>query len=199
MKSLSDPNFSSTSEELSALYRKSQQRTWDGTGSRSANWAKGQTRVLCSWLAPHASHLTDASPQGTGEAVERLREEGTVRGPAAAADGAATAMKETQLDVALPGDLVESAVGLPDFPGGGNHAAILVMTAATLLCIFSIFLVFFYLNATKSQRNHLLYSTILIQIQKTKNLLAKEIEYLFNLPCFLPIYLKHRFGDATLL
>ena len=39
-----------------------------------------------------------------GEAVERLREDGAVRGAAAAAYGAAAAMEEPQRDAALPRD-----------------------------------------------------------------------------------------------
>ena len=47
-------------------------------------------------------------------------------GAAAAADGAAAAVEEAERDVALAGDLVERAVGLPDLPGAGDHAAVLV-------------------------------------------------------------------------
>ena len=61
-----------------------------------------------------------------GEAVDGLGEDGAVGGASAAADGAAATVEEAEVDAALPGDLVEGAVGLPDLPGAGDHAAILV-------------------------------------------------------------------------
>ena len=60
------------------------------------------------------------------EAVDGLREDGAMRGAAAASDGAATAMEEAEGDVAFASDLVECAVGLVDLPRAGDHAAVLV-------------------------------------------------------------------------
>ncbi len=64
--------------------------------------------------------------QLAGEAVHRLREDGAVRGSAAAAYGAAAAVEEAQRDAALAGDLMQRAVGLPYLPGAGDHAAVFV-------------------------------------------------------------------------
>ena len=61
-----------------------------------------------------------------GEAVDGLGEDGAVGGSAAAAYGSSAAVEEAQGDAAVAGDLVEGAVGLPDLPGAGDHAAVLV-------------------------------------------------------------------------
>ena len=60
------------------------------------------------------------------EAVEGLGVDGAVRGPTAAADRAAAPVKEPQMDVALARHLMQGTVRLPNLPGGGDHAAILV-------------------------------------------------------------------------
>jgi hypothetical protein len=49
-----------------------------------------------------------------------------MRGSAAAANGAAAAMEETQLDAGLAGDDVQIAMGAEDLPGAGQHAAVFV-------------------------------------------------------------------------
>ena len=64
--------------------------------------------------------------EGAGEALKRLGEDGAVGWAAAAADGAPAAVEETELDAGVAGRLMEGAVGLEDFPGGGEHAAVFV-------------------------------------------------------------------------
>ena len=60
------------------------------------------------------------------EAVDRLREDGAMRGAAAAAYRSAAAVEEAQSHAALASDLVERAMSLVDLPRAGDHAAVLV-------------------------------------------------------------------------
>ncbi len=60
------------------------------------------------------------------EGVHGLREDGAMRGAAAAADRAAPAVKEAQLHAALARHLVQGAMGAKDLPGAGEHAAVFV-------------------------------------------------------------------------
>ncbi len=52
-------------------------------------------------------------------------------GAAAATDGAAAAVEETEGDVAVAGYFVEGAVGFVDLPGAGDHAAVFVGVGVT--------------------------------------------------------------------
>ena len=61
-----------------------------------------------------------------GEAVYGLREDGAMRGAAAAPHGASAAVEEAQLDSGFASYGVQSAVGFEDLPGGGNHASVLI-------------------------------------------------------------------------
>ncbi len=61
-----------------------------------------------------------------GEGAVRLGIDGAVRRAAAAADGAAAAVKEPQADAALARHLVQGAMGAEDLPGAGEHAAVFV-------------------------------------------------------------------------
>ena len=72
----------------------------------------------------HFALLGDA--QLAVEGVHRLREDGAMRGPAAAAHRAAAAVEEAQLDAGLARHHVQIAMGAEDLPRGGQHAAVFV-------------------------------------------------------------------------
>src|SRR5581483_3594399 len=65
------------------------------------------------------------------EAVQRLRIQRTMGWPAATAYRASAAMKEPQRDAAFACDPMQIAVGLPDLPRRGDHAAVLVGVGVT--------------------------------------------------------------------
>ncbi len=60
------------------------------------------------------------------KAVHGLGEDGAMRGPATAADGAAAAVEEAQLDAGLARHHVQIAMRAEDLPGAGEHAAVFV-------------------------------------------------------------------------
>ena len=61
-----------------------------------------------------------------GKIADRLGENGGVSGAAAASDGAAAAVKEAQLHVALARGAMQVAMGLVQLPDAGQHAAVFV-------------------------------------------------------------------------
>ena len=66
-----------------------------------------------------------------GEAVDRLGEDGAMSGAASAADCASAAVEQAERDAAVVRDLMKAAMGLPDLPGGGDHAAVFVGVRVT--------------------------------------------------------------------
>jgi len=67
----------------------------------------------------------------TGKVTRRLSQNCRVGRATAASDGAAASVKQPELYPALAGDRVKGAVGLVQFPGAGQHAAVFVGVGVT--------------------------------------------------------------------